>query len=492
MPHVDELHPVERAARARRRAPTRSSSRSRPPTRRAACSTPRRSAAVKPGAVLVNVGRGAVIDEAALAERLQDGTLKGAALDVFAEEPLPQDSPLWGLENVIVTPHDIALVAAEEPRIVDLFIDNLRRRRDGEPLRNALDPRSSIDRDRPDALERWSQALLEASGLGAAARRDRRRLARPRQPPRASTRTASRACRSTPSACAAGTMNGSAAPAVEREDGAVALVDADRGPGQVAGVFATDHAIELARRHGVGVVAVHRSSHYGAAGYYAIRVAEAGMVGVSTTNSEPFVVPYGGVDHALGTNPIALAAPTPDGIFDTDMATSQVAVNKIFNARDEGRTIPEGWGVDEAGRATTDPAAGLRRRAARRLQGLRARAPGRGPLRRAVGLRRRPRHRPHLRGRAARTSATSTSRSTSSALAGREHAAAAARRGCSATSRRSRPRPASTRCSSPASRSARTQAERERDGIPLPADAVDRPHQLSSSSASSACVRPPT
>jgi ureidoglycolate dehydrogenase (NAD+) len=106
----------------------------------------------------------------------------------------------------------------------------------------------------------------------------------------------------------------------------------------------------------VGVVAVHRSSHYGAAGYYAIRAAEAGMVGVSTTNSEPFVVPYGGVAHALGTNPIAIAAPTPDGIWDTDMATSQVAVNKIFNARDEGRTIPEGWGVDEEGRTTTDPA----------------------------------------------------------------------------------------------------------------------------------------
>jgi phosphoglycerate dehydrogenase-like enzyme len=97
-------------------------------------------AAVKPGAVLVNVGRGAVVDEAPLIERLQDGTFKGAALDVFAEEPLPDDSPLWDLDNVIVTPHDIALVEAEEERIVELFIDNLRRRLDGEPLRNELDP----------------------------------------------------------------------------------------------------------------------------------------------------------------------------------------------------------------------------------------------------------------------------------------------------------------------------------------------------------------
>jgi len=152
-----------------------------------------------------------------------------------------------------------------------------------------------------------------------------------------------------------GTMNPDPAPKVEKQHGAVALVDADRGPGSVAGVFATDLSIALAREQGVGLVAVHRSSHYGAAGYYAIRTAEAGMVGISTTNSEPFVVPYGGIGHALGTNPIAIAAPTPDGIWDTDMATSQVAVNKIFNARDEGRTIPEGWGVDEQGVPTTDP-----------------------------------------------------------------------------------------------------------------------------------------
>lgn len=97
-------------------------------------------AAVKPGAVLVNVGRGAVVDETALAERLQDGTLAGAALDVFTEEPLPEDSPLWGLDNVIVSPHNAALVEAEEARVVELFCDNLRRRLDGEPLRNELDP----------------------------------------------------------------------------------------------------------------------------------------------------------------------------------------------------------------------------------------------------------------------------------------------------------------------------------------------------------------
>jgi ureidoglycolate dehydrogenase (NAD+) len=206
----------------------------------------------------------------------------------------------------------------------------------------------------PADLERWAQALLEASGLEAAAAEtvavslvDANRRA-----------VDSHGVARIPvysDRLRAGHTNGRPQPKVERADGAVALVDADQGPGQVAGVIATDLSIELARKHGVGVVSVHRSSHYGAAGYYAIRAAKAGMIGMSTTNSEPFVIPYGGIGHALGTNPIALAAPTPDGIFDTDMATSQVAVNKIFNARDEGREIPEGWGVDEQGRPTTDP-----------------------------------------------------------------------------------------------------------------------------------------
>jgi LDH2 family malate/lactate/ureidoglycolate dehydrogenase len=138
----------------------------------------------------------------------------------------------------------------------------------------------------------------------------------------------------------------------------VALVDGDSGPGQVAAVMATDLSIELAREHGAGVVGVRRSGHYGAAAFYAMRAAEAGLIGISMTNTEPLVIPYGGIDPALGTNPIAFAAPAADGyIFNLDMATSQVAINRINNARDEGRPIPADWGVDERGEPTTDPAA---------------------------------------------------------------------------------------------------------------------------------------
>ena len=65
--------------------------------------------------------------------------MKGAALDVFATEPLPQDNPLWNLPNVIFSPHSASTVHAENRRIVDLFLDNLQRYRDGRPLRNLFE-----------------------------------------------------------------------------------------------------------------------------------------------------------------------------------------------------------------------------------------------------------------------------------------------------------------------------------------------------------------
>ncbi|HEY8722413.1 MAG TPA: D-2-hydroxyacid dehydrogenase [Gaiellaceae bacterium] len=89
---------------------------------------------MRDGAILVNVGRGAVIDEEALIEALRSGKLAGAALDVFAEEPLPSESPLWSMENVIVSPHTAALSWHENERIVELFAENLRRYLRGDEL----------------------------------------------------------------------------------------------------------------------------------------------------------------------------------------------------------------------------------------------------------------------------------------------------------------------------------------------------------------------
>ena len=96
--------------------------------------------AMKQGAYLVNVGRGRVVDEAALVEALEAGHLAGAALDVFEEEPLPEESPLWDRENVIISPHSTDNVPGLTNELqAELFRENLRRYLDGEPLVNELD-----------------------------------------------------------------------------------------------------------------------------------------------------------------------------------------------------------------------------------------------------------------------------------------------------------------------------------------------------------------
>jgi phosphoglycerate dehydrogenase-like enzyme len=96
-------------------------------------------AVLRPGATLVNVGRGTVVDESALLEALDDGTVGFAALDVFEVEPLPAESPLWAHPRVLVSPHTAALDAREDRRIAELFADNATRLLDGVPLRNVVD-----------------------------------------------------------------------------------------------------------------------------------------------------------------------------------------------------------------------------------------------------------------------------------------------------------------------------------------------------------------
>jgi phosphoglycerate dehydrogenase-like enzyme len=95
--------------------------------------------AMKPSAYLLNIGRGGTIDEAALARALAEGWIAGAALDVFEQEPLPADSPLWGLENLVITGHYAGMNPHYHERATAIFIDNLRRFRAGEPLRNVVD-----------------------------------------------------------------------------------------------------------------------------------------------------------------------------------------------------------------------------------------------------------------------------------------------------------------------------------------------------------------
>lgn len=95
--------------------------------------------AMKGTAFVVNIGRGKLIDEAALVRALQEGWIAGAGLDVFETEPLPPGSPLWAMENVIVTPHYAGASPRYYERAMPIFLDNLRRYREGQPLRNLVD-----------------------------------------------------------------------------------------------------------------------------------------------------------------------------------------------------------------------------------------------------------------------------------------------------------------------------------------------------------------
>ena len=95
-------------------------------------------AIMKPGAHFINVGRGELVDEDALIAALQSGHLAGAALDVFATEPLPADSPLWDMDNVIITPHSSSASAQSGLRSEDIFVKNLARYVAGEPLLNEV------------------------------------------------------------------------------------------------------------------------------------------------------------------------------------------------------------------------------------------------------------------------------------------------------------------------------------------------------------------
>ncbi len=95
--------------------------------------------AMKPTSYLINIGRGGTIQQPALIQALNEGWIAGAGLDVFDQEPLPATSPLWELDNVIMTAHYAGLTPAYDQRALAIFLDNLKRYRAGEPLKNVVD-----------------------------------------------------------------------------------------------------------------------------------------------------------------------------------------------------------------------------------------------------------------------------------------------------------------------------------------------------------------
>jgi phosphoglycerate dehydrogenase-like enzyme len=93
---------------------------------------------MKRGSVLINLSRGTIVDEPALVKALKAGPLRGAVMDVFAQEPLPKDSELWDLPNLILTPHTGDIQGWRE-KVAELFCENFARRRAGKTLKNVVD-----------------------------------------------------------------------------------------------------------------------------------------------------------------------------------------------------------------------------------------------------------------------------------------------------------------------------------------------------------------
>lgn len=150
-----------------------------------------------------------------------------------------------------------------------------------------------------------------------------------------------------------------------------ALVDGGGGLGQPIGVRAMRLSIAKAETHGVGFVAVRNSNHYGIAGYYAMMALEHDLIGLSLTNSGPYVVPTFGREAILGTNPLSVAVPTGQErpfVLDMSTAVATLGTLEVYNRR--GQQLLPGWASNAQGEPTTSPAEVLRNLADRKGGGI--------------------------------------------------------------------------------------------------------------------------
>ena len=157
-----------------------------------------------------------------------------------------------------------------------------------------------------------------------------------------------------------GAMKPVTAPETVVDGGAIAVLDGKDGVGQMVAKHAIEEAVRRAKKHGVGVVSVRNSNHFGTCMYFTGMGARQGCISLLTTNGGPNMAPWGGLKKMIGTNPWSVSAPA--GRFAPmimDMANSGVARGKIFLAQQRREPIPSTWAIDKEGHATTDPRAAL-------------------------------------------------------------------------------------------------------------------------------------
>ena len=145
-----------------------------------------------------------------------------------------------------------------------------------------------------------------------------------------------------------------AVPEIVKETPLSAIIEGNDAMGQTLSVKSMNLAIEKAKQHGVGIVVVRNSNHYGIAGYYTQMAAKQGMIGVCMTNTESIMVPTFGSEAILGTNPIAFSMPADPIPFTFDAATTVVPRGKLEVYAKRTGVIPDGWALDENGLPSSD------------------------------------------------------------------------------------------------------------------------------------------
>ena len=144
---------------------------------------------------------------------------------------------------------------------------------------------------------------------------------------------------------------------IVKETATTALIDGHHGMGHYIAKRSMQMAIDKAKELGLGMVAVRNSTHYGIAGYYSLMCIDSGMIGINGTNARPSIAPTFGVENMLGTNPLTLGCPTDEPFpFLLDCATSVSQRGKIEVYARKGKSIPEGWVINQDGFSSTDSA----------------------------------------------------------------------------------------------------------------------------------------
>ncbi len=157
----------------------------------------------------------------------------------------------------------------------------------------------------------------------------------------------------------AGWLVPNAQPTIVFDSAALAIVDGNRGYGQVVGEFATRLGIAKAAQSGIAMIGLRNCGHLGRLGDWAEMAADAGQVSLHFLNTSGAmrVAPFGGSDRRLSTNPMAVGIPLSGGVPTIlDITTSVVAEGKLMVAKNKGEQVPAGWIVDRHGQPTTDPA----------------------------------------------------------------------------------------------------------------------------------------